>query len=131
MAELKVFAHLLFILQRRITEAEAHEETILLRFRQEKSAFLLDGVLRSEDHERVGHLVSDASGGDAGFTHRFEQRGLGARAGAVDFVNENKLSEERTETEFHAAFIAGRSGLAENVRGLEVGGALDAFEGAA
>ena len=51
MAVLEAHQHFAFFLMRGITEAEADEEAVELGLRQGERAFVVDGVLRGDDHE--------------------------------------------------------------------------------
>jgi hypothetical protein len=61
--------------------------------------------------------------------HRLQQRGLGARARAVDFVGHQQLTEDRAGDEAEAAFAAGtlvQHFAAQDVGRHEIRGELDA-----
>lgn len=83
-----------------VSKREPHQKTVELGFGQREGAFVIDGVLSRDDEEgriqRVGFSVDR----DAGFCHRFQQRGLRSRRGSVDFVGEQDLREHRAGTEF-------------------------------
>ena len=68
--------------------------------------------------------------GDAAFLHGFQQRGLGFRRRAVDFIREQEIGEHgpRSITEFHAALVLVDDLGAEDVGRHQVGGELDALE---
>jgi hypothetical protein len=71
-------------------------------------------------------------GGHLAFLHRFEERRLGLRRGAVDFVRQHDVGENRPTDEAELTLAVGRfvehrgSG---NVRRHQVWGELDALEG--
>ncbi len=116
----------------RIADDELEKETVQLRFGQRISAFLVNGILRGQDEERFDQLADFAAGGDAFFLHRFEHGGLGLGRGAVDFVGENRVRENRAALELEFAPAGG--GFhddvgAEDVGGHQVGRELDAVEG--
>ena len=69
-----------------VADVDLHDEAVELGFRQRVGAFLLDGVLGGQHMEGPRQVVALARDGDMIFLHRLQQRGLGARAGAVDFV---------------------------------------------
>ena len=77
-----------------------NQKTVELRFRQRDSSFLFDGVLRRQYHERPGQQFGFAFGGDLAFLHRFQQRGLRPRRGAVDFVGQHDLGHDGARPEF-------------------------------
>ena len=73
--------------------------------------------------------VRRAGGGDAAFLHRLEQRGLRLRRGAIDFVREQELGEDRPAAELElvaAVRPGGHDVRADDVRRHEVGRELDA-----
>ena len=74
--------------------ANLHQEAIELRFGQRISAFEVDWVLRGEDGEPSGQRPAGAVAGDLALFHALEQRGLGARRHAVDFVHEKQVGED-------------------------------------
>src|SRR5437870_877594 len=67
-------------------------------------------------------------GGDLVLFHRLEQRRLRFRRGAVDFVGEDHLREDRAGAELEAAAVALVDRHAEDVGGQHVAGELDALE---
>ncbi len=75
--------------------------------------------------------MGDAVDGDLSFLHSFEEGGLGAGRGAVDFVHQHHVGHDGawTEAEFPVALVEDVG--AGDVGGEKVGGALDALEGAA
>jgi hypothetical protein len=75
--------------------------------------------------------VGLAINGDAAFLHDFEEGGLGFGGGAVDFVGEEELGEDGALAD--AELLGGEveEGVAGDVRGHQIGGELDAAEGAA
>jgi hypothetical protein len=62
-----------------IAERQTHQEPVELALGQPVGAFLLDGVLRGDDHERFRQHVARAVGTDLALLHRFEQRRLSLR----------------------------------------------------
>ena len=70
-----------------------------------------------------------AEHGDAALLHRFEQGGLGFRRGAVDFVGQHDVGEERArlENELAAAVDFLEHRVARDVAGQQVGRELDAL----
>ena len=77
-----------------------------------------------------GSGESAAVDGDLGFVHGFEQSGLGARRGAIDFVCEDHVGENRAVAEFELAGFGLIDADAEDVAGQKIGRELDALEGA-
>ncbi len=62
------------------------------------------------------------------FLHRFEQRRLGFRGGAVDLVGEQQLGEDRAAAELEAGFALVVEKASGDVSWQQVGGELDALE---
>ena len=62
------------------------------------------------------------------FAHRFEQRRLRARRGAVDFVGQQDVREDRAFVKMKLLVALVENGNAENVRRQQVGRELDALE---
>ena len=79
--------------------------------------------------ERLGQIVAGSGDGHVLLLHRLQQRRLGARRGAVDFVGHQQLREHRARDEAEAA-LAARAFFqhfgAENVGRHQVGRELDA-----
>ena len=70
----------------------------------------------------------DAVDRDAAFGHRLQQRGLRARRGAVDFVGQHDLGEDRPGAELELARLLIEDRAAGHVGRQQVGRALDALE---
>ena len=120
----------LFLGLGRIADDDLEHEAVHLGLGQRVGSLLLDRVLRGDHKERVGQLVSVLPGGDLLFGHGLKKRGLGFGRGAVDFISEENVGEDRPlhETEF-----AGAGGLVKNHRAgdvgrHQVGGELHALE---
>ncbi len=113
-----------------IVDVDLHQEAVELRFGQRIGAFLLQRVLRGEHMERLGQIMPRACNRDVLFLHGLQQRRLGARAGAVDFVGHQELREYRPgdEAERALAGIALVQHLgAQNIRRHQVRRELDAL----
>jgi hypothetical protein len=95
-------------------------------------AFLLEGVLRGHDEERLFELSHLPAGGHLLLLHRLEHGALRLRCGAVDFVSEHDLREDRPGHEGEMPPAAGFGFHdhvgADDVGGHEVGRELDAAE---
>ena len=91
---------------RRVLDDDVEHEAVELRFRQRIGAFELDRVLRREHVERFVQLVGLALHRDAVLLHRFEQRRLRLRRGAVDFVRQHDVGEDRPGARPSAAPVA-------------------------
>ena len=111
-----------------IAELDAHEEAVELRLRQREGADLVRRVLRRDHEERLRQRARLAFGGDLLLLHRFEQRTLCLGRGAVDLVGEDHLREDRTGVEAEPAVLAVEDRHADDVRGQQVAGELDALE---
>src|SRR5262249_17461015 len=101
---------------------------IQLRFRQRIGAFELDGVLCGEHGKVFAEWIARAVNGDLAFFHSLQQGGLRTRRGAIDFVDEKKVGEDRTTMQRERA-----AGEIEYIRagyigGHEVRGTLHALE---
>ena len=115
-----------------VADEQLEEETVELRFGQRIGAFLVDGILRGEHEERLGQFANLATRRDALFLHGFEHGGLCLRRGAVDFVGQHDVGEDRSALELERAPAIGRFHhhvRAENVGGHQVRRELDAVEG--
>ena len=115
----------------RVADNDFEEEAVELCFGQRIGAFLVNRVLRGHDEEGFAEFAKFAAGGDLLFLHGFEHGRLGLGRGAIDFVGENQVREDRAALELEGAFA--RVGVhdevrAENVGGHEVGRELDAIE---
>ena len=73
---------------------EFEQEAVELGFGEGEGAFVFDGVLGGEDEEGFGEKMGGAFDGDLGFLHGFEEGGLGAGCGAIDFICEEDVDEE-------------------------------------
>ncbi len=73
--------------------------------------------------------MSFAHHGHTPFLHRFEQRGLRLRRGAVDFVRQHKMREQRSglENETPASVDLLQHRIARDVAGEQIGRELDPF----
>ncbi len=56
---------------------------------------MLNRVLCGDDDERRGQRMRHAFNRDVAFGHRFKQRGLSLRRGAVDFIRQHDVGEDR------------------------------------
>src|SRR5258708_36833277 len=91
---------------------------------------MLDGILRGNDEKRLRKRESLAVDGDLRFVHGFEKRGLRARGGAVDFIGENDVGENRGGTKFKFSRLGIVNADAEHVAGEQVGSELDTLKSA-
>jgi len=103
-----------------VTDEQLEEEAVELRLGQRIRAFLLDRVLRGEHEEWLLQRVLRAAGSNRVLLHRFEQRGLRLRRGAVDLVGEDHLPEQRPALKLETA-PPGRRVFGDDVRADNVG----------
>ncbi len=78
-----------------IVDDDLEHETVHLRFGQRVGSLLLDRVLRGHHQERFIQRKGFAADRDLPLLHRFEQRALHLGRGAVDFVGQNQVGEDR------------------------------------
>ena len=110
-----------FSLVARDSPYNAHQEAVELRLRQRVRAMVLDRVLRRQHHERRRQRVRVVIHGDLRFVHRFQERRLGLRGGAVDFVGDDDIGEDRAGLEFEALRGRVEYADADDVAGQQVG----------
>ncbi len=122
----------LFFLLRGIIHAQLEHEAIELRFRQRIRPFLLDGILRRKHEKRRGEPICLTRGTDLMLLHRLQQRRLGLRRRAIDFVGEHDVREDGPAHEPEAALAGGEILFddlgAGDVGRHEVGRELNAIE---
>ena len=111
-----------------IRYANLHQEAIELRLGQRIGAFEVDGVLRRKHGEPTGQRTSCAVTRDLALFHALEQRGLGARRHAVDFVDEKQVSEHGTGVKGERVGTGTKNRGAEDVGGHQVGSGLHALK---
>ena len=126
------FGDLEFFFGGGVADIDEEHEAIELGFWEWVGAFLLDGILGSEDEERFFEGEAMFTGVDLLFLHGLEESGLGFGWGAVDFVGENDIGEDGAFNEFESAatWLIGflEDFRAGDVTGHEIGGELDAIE---
>ena len=91
----RLHRHGQLIFSREIVDDDVEHEAVELGLGQGVGAFEFDGVLGSHDEERLFQLKEIAAGGHLIFLHRFEQRRLRLRRGAVDLVGEHHICKDR------------------------------------
>ena len=131
MLRLEPLQHGDFDFKLRVAQTQPDEKPVQLRLGQGKRAFVVNWILRGNEKERRRQFVIIAVGGHLAFRHGFQQRGLGARRGAVDFIRQQDLGEERAGAEFKFGGLGIENGTAGDVIGQQIRRALDAFEIAA
>ena len=113
----------------RIAKLDPHQEAIELRLGQGIGADLIHGVLRRDDEERRCERIGVTVRGDLMLFHRFEQRALRLRRGAIDLIGEDQLREHGALVELEAARFALEDRDADDVGGQQVACELNALVG--
>ena len=101
-----------------------------MRFGQRIRSVMLNRILRRDHKKRLRQFVGVRVDRDLAFVHGFEQRGLRLGRGAVDFVGEQDVGENRAALEFEFLFCGGIDRDAEHVGRQHVAGELHALKGA-
>src|SRR5579863_3872644 len=91
---------------------------------------MLHRILRRNDQERLRQFVGMRVDRDLAFVHGLKQRGLRLRRGAVDFVGQQDVGENRSTLEFERLFRRGVDRDAQNVGRQQVTGKLHALKSA-
>src|SRR4051794_15434275 len=113
------------LVERRIAEGGAQEETVELRLGQGERAFLLDRVLGRDQEERIGKPTAGSVDGHLKLRHALEQCGLRLWQGPVDLVDEDDVREDRPGPELELPRLRAPDREAGDVRRLQVRRALD------
>ena len=92
---------------------------------------MLDRILCCDDQKRLRQLVGMRIHGDLPFIHRFKQRGLSLRRGAVDLIRKQNVGEHRAAFEFESLIGNGIYRNTNDVGRQHVAGELDALKAAA
>jgi len=106
-----------------ISHQNLHEEAVKLGLRQRIGALHLDGILRGHHQERRLQLVRGRTAGHGPFLHGFQQGGLRFGSGAVDFVGQHEVGEDRSGLEaqsFMSTFIRLDHHAADDIRRHEI-----------
>jgi hypothetical protein len=117
-------------LGRGISDRESQHEPVQLGLGQRISALVLDRILRRDDHERRAQLVGLRVDRHLPLLHALEQRRLRLRARPVDLIGEHDVGEDRAGTEFEVAPLLIEDVDAGDIAGKQIGGELNAPEGA-
>ena len=91
---------------------------------------MFDRVLGRENQERLRQRIRMHVDSDLGIVHGFKQRGLRFGRGAVDFVRQQDIREDRSMLEFELLLDGGIDGDPQHVRGQHVAGELDPLKAA-
>ena len=116
---------------RRVVHEDLHQEAIPLGLGQGVHALVLDGVLGGHDEERLGDGERLSADGDLVLGHDLEQRRLHLGRSPVDLVGQQEVDEHRAQLDIELLAALAPDARAGDVGRQEVGGELDAGEGAA
>jgi hypothetical protein len=105
-----------------------HQKAVELGFGQRVGAFLLNGVLRGHDQKQRRQLIGTAPDTDLALGHGFKQRRLHLGRGAVDFVCQYQVMEDRPLLEHEAAGFRAIDLGAGDIGRQQVGSELDSME---
>jgi hypothetical protein len=119
---------LAFHQRRRVTEPHPHQKPIELRFRQRERAHLILRILRGDHEERLGQRHRLPIERDLMLFHGLEQRALRLRRGAIDFVGQHQLRENRTALKAELTRVAIVHRHTEHVGRQQIAGELHALE---
>ena len=120
--------NLAFLVAGRVADIQLQHETVDLGFGQGVGSFLVDRVLRGQDEEGRRELVGLAAEGHLAFLHRLEQGRLDLGGGAVDFVGQHEVGEDRAFLDAVFAGLRVVDERAHDVGGQQVRRELDARE---
>jgi hypothetical protein len=113
---------------RRVVDRELQHEAVDLRLRERIRAFLLDRVLRGEHQEGIVERIGMLADGDRVLLHGLEQRRLHLGRRAVDLIGQDDVREDRAALGLELLILGIVDERADQVRGQEVRGELDAPE---
>lgn len=120
--------HLRFFFDRGVIDEQLEKKTVRLRFRQGVGSFLLDGILRRHDEERLGQRMGFPANRHLALLHRFEESALDLGGCAIDFIGQNEVGEDGTEMRAKLAILRLKYHCADHVAGEQIGRELDTFE---
>src|SRR4030042_235458 len=114
----------------RITDVNPQKKSIQLSFREGESALIFQRILGGQDMERRGHFMGNAVHGNLPLLHSLQQGGLDLGGGAVDFVRQNHLGNDRSGVKLEIARFLIINSDAGNIAREHIGRELNAFEAA-
>ncbi len=129
-AQLEPLHDAAFLVLIRIAQGEADKEAIKLRFGQGEGAFKLDRILGGQHQEGAGQRQGRALDADLALLHRFQQRRLRARPGAVDLIGKQDLAKYWAGVTLELFALLVVDGHAGDVGGEQIGGELHPLEAA-
>ncbi len=118
------------VLDTGVAYLQFHEKSVKLRLGQGKCALKFNGILGRHHQEGARQRLGLPFGGYLAFLHGFQQGGLRPGGGAVDFVRQHYLGHYRTGTELEVGLFLIENISTGDVRGQQVGRALNAPEAA-
>ena len=113
-----------------VTHLNPHQETVQLRLGQRVGPVILDGVLSGDDHEGFRQRIGTTFDCGLPLVHGLEQSGLRFRRGAINFVGQQDVGENRTRLKLEFLASGTVDGDAQHVARQHVAGELDALEAA-
>ena len=111
-----------------VTDVGADGKAIELVFGERIRAFVLVRVLRRQHEERRFEHVGPPFDRHLAFVHRLQQGALRAGGGAVDFVGQQNVREDRPATKLEVPQIGQVDTRAQDVAGQHVGRELQPRE---
>ncbi len=100
-----------------------------MRLRQGVRAGLVNGVLGGDDKEWLGQGSGLTLHRDLAFSHGLQQGTLGTRRGAVDFIRQQQLGENRARVKRETGVVAVVYRHAQDVCRQQVAGKLNPLPG--
>ena len=113
---------------RGIVENHLEHEPVHLRFGQRIGALLINGIFRGQHKEGGGQGHGFPAQRDLAFLHGFQQSRLHFGRGAVDFIREQKIGENRPAGRVVFSVLRTVNQRAHNISRQQVRGELDAPE---
>jgi hypothetical protein len=112
----------------RVGDDDLEHEPVHLGFRQRVGALLLDGVLGSQDQERVLQEIGDLADGDLALLHGLQQRAVHLGGCPVDLVRQHDIGEDGPLAGGENPLVRVVDQGADEVGGQQVRRELDALE---
>ena len=122
------FKDLQLLVAARVIDHRLHQEAVELGLGQVVGTLLLHRILGGEDHEQLGQGVGALADGDLLLGHGLQQGRLHLGRGAVDLVGQQDVVEERAGAKLELALFVAVDVGADQVRGQQVRGELDAVK---
>jgi hypothetical protein len=116
------------VLPGRVGDHRLHQEAVELGLRQVVGPLLLHRVLGGQHHEEPGQGIGPLAHGDLVLRHGLQQGRLDLGRGPVHLVRQQDVVEQRPLAELELALLVAVDVGADEVRGQQVRGELDAVE---